>query len=501
MTWSRWRRLRQAVQIGFFAVFVVLLFASLQKRAVSPLADLFFRLNPLSAVASMIASRAWIQRLGLAAVTLLATLLVGRVWCGWICPMGSVLEWTAFARARKRAAAIPPRLRLAKYVLLIAILALALLGNLTLAALDPIAIFTRVMTTVAIPALNYGVNTVEKALYPASFLQPAIDVLEGLIRGPILPVKQPAFEGTAIIAGLFVGLLALNLLADRFWCRFLCPLGALLGLLSKVSFLRPVIGQKCNHCSRCVQVCRPGAVALESAASGTGKAAGATTSVMPSECTVCMDCLAACPQGAVGFQFAWRPAAPRDFDPSRRQVLATLGGAVAGLLFLRADLRLRVRNPFLIRPPGAGDESRFLSTCLRCSQCMKICPTSALQPSSGEAGLEGTWTPVVIPRVGYCDYGCNACGQVCPSGAIPSLALEQKRQAVIGLATVNRNRCLPWASATPCIVCEEMCPKPDKAIRLEEATVTNSNGDSLTVQRPYVLPAKAIFSNARAHAP
>jgi NAD-dependent dihydropyrimidine dehydrogenase PreA subunit len=118
---------------------------------------------------------------------------------------------------------------------------------------------------------------------------------------------------------------------------------------------------------------------------------------------------------------------------------------------------------------------------------MKVCPTSGLQPARDEAGAEGAWTPVLLARAGYCDYGCNACGQVCPSGAIPALTLEEKRAAVIGRATVNRNRCLPWASATPCIVCEEMCPKPDKAIRLEEAIVINSAGETITVQRPYVL--------------
>jgi polyferredoxin len=482
MTWSRWRRLRQTAQAGFFALFIYLLFASLQKREAAPWADLFFRFNPLSALGAMLASRAWIPRLATALVTLGATLVLGRVWCGWICPLGTLLEWMSFRRARKRAASLPPRLRSVKYIALVAIVALALLGNLTLLALDPIAIFTRAMTTVVLPAFNYGFNSLEKTFYPVSFLQPVIDVLESLLRGPVLPVKQPAFGGTLAIAALFGGVLALNLLADRFWCRYLCPLGGLLGLLAKVSFLRPFIGSACNRCSKCALVCRPGAVARE----------GDNYVVQPSECTVCLDCLVNCPQKAIGFQRSLRPAPAHDYDLSRRQALGALAVGAAGLLLFRTDLRLRLRSPWLIRPPGAQDEALFLSKCLRCSQCMKVCPTSGLQPAHDEAGAEGAWTPVLLARAGYCDYGCNACGQVCPSGAIPPLALEEKRAAVIGRASVNRNRCLPWASATPCIVCEEMCPKPDKAIRLEEAVVTNAAGETITVQRPYVLREACI---------
>jgi NAD-dependent dihydropyrimidine dehydrogenase PreA subunit len=97
---------------------------------------------------------------------------------------------------------------------------------------------------------------------------------------------------------------------------------------------------------------------------------------------------------------------------------------------------------------------------------MKACPTSGLQPTLGQAGIEGFWTPVLVPRIGYCDHGCAACGQVCPSGAIPPLALEEKRRQVIGVAVIDRTRCLPWAENTPCIVCQEMCPVPEKAIRL-----------------------------------
>ena len=97
-----------------------------------------------------------------------------------------------------------------------------------------------------------------------------------------------------------------------------------------------------------------------------------------------------------------------------------------------------------------------------------------------------------MPRLGYCNYGCNACGQVCPSHAIPSLDLDVKRQTVIGVAVIDRNRCLPWSGGVPCIVCEEMCPMPEKAIGLEETTVTDSRGQPIVVQRPVVLSELCI---------
>jgi NAD-dependent dihydropyrimidine dehydrogenase PreA subunit len=123
---------------------------------------------------------------------------------------------------------------------------------------------------------------------------------------------------------------------------------------------------------------------------------------------------------------------------------------------------------------------------------MRACPTSGLQPSLFESGLEGVWTPVLLPRIGYCDYGCNACGQVCPVQAIPPLPLEEKRQKVIGKAYIDTNRCIAWADHRDCIVCEEMCPIPDKAIKLETTQVANPDGTTVTVKLPHVNRANCI---------
>jgi polyferredoxin len=481
--WKFWRRFRQYVQILFFGLFILFLFAGLQRQAVSPLADLFFRINPLSALASMLAGRTWIPRLGWALIVVGLTILIGRVWCGWICPLGSLLEWISFRKARQRARSISPKWRTVKYILLVVILVGALLGNLTLLIFEPLALLTRAMTSVVLPALNFTISTGEKALYALPFLRPAISGLENVIRGPLLPVVQPVFQSSLLVATLFFGIILLNLLADRFWCRYLCPLGGLLGWLSRISILRPLIGQTCNGCTRCALVCKPGAIKTIPATPESSR----EVEIMPAECTVCLDCLVSCTKDGLGMGAVLKPAPAQEFDLSRRQFLQTAVIGAAGIILLNTNLRLRTRNSRLIRPPGAKDEDTFLSKCLRCSECMKVCPTNGLQPMLAETGLEGLWTPGLVPRIGHCDYGCNACGQVCPSGAIPPLTLDQKRQAFIGTAVVNRDRCLPWASTTPCIVCEEMCPTPQKSIRLEEVTVTNQAGERVTLQRPSVL--------------
>ena len=123
---------------------------------------------------------------------------------------------------------------------------------------------------------------------------------------------------------------------------------------------------------------------------------------------------------------------------------------------------------------------------------MRACPTNAIQLAVNEAGLEGVETPNLVMRTGFCDYSCNVCGQVCPTQAIPSLSLEAKRLKVIGKAYIDKNRCIAWADHRDCIVCEEMCPLPEKAIVLQNSQVTTGAGETVTVRLPEVLRAQCI---------
>jgi ferredoxin len=133
----------------------------------------------------------------------------------------------------------------------------------------------------------------------------------------------------------------------------------------------------------------------------------------------------------------------------------------------------------------------FLCLCVRCGECMKVCPTNVLQPAVFEAGIEGVFSPHLVPRFifeqTYCEYNCTLCGQVCPTGAIPRLLEDQKHKHATGKAYFDHGRCLPWAKQTPCVRCEEMCPVPDKAIKIRNTfKVAGSDGQEIEVQQPHV---------------
>ena len=408
------------------------------------------------------------------------TLALGRVWCGWLCPLGTLLDLFPLRRWRGKRAAPADSWRRVKYGLLLAILAAALLTNLTLLIFDPLTILFRTLSVSVWPAVDQLVTAAETALYRVPMLRSAISDFDGLVRPKVLAPEPAFYRYTLLYASVFGGVVLLNLVAPRFWCRYLCPLGALLGLLSRVAVVRREVNPQCTQCDACPGVCPTGTI---QAAKGYASD--------PAECTMCLECLAICPSSAVEFPTHLALAEGQPYDPSRRHALMALGAAIAGMGLFRSNATARRDHPWLIRPPGA-QENDLLSKCIRCGECVRACPTSVIQPAVAEAGIEGLWTPVLMTRLGYCDYSCNACGQVCPVQAIPPLSLDDKRQQVIGQAYIDQNRCIPWADYQDCIVCEEMCPVPDKAVKLEQVEVRNGDGTLVTVQRPRVIRERCI---------
>ncbi len=479
-----WIEIKKISQTFFFLTFLVFFQWSRREFYLNPAAtanlkqkliNIPLKMDPLVMISQILASRTFLAGSLLAIITILITLLLGRVWCGWFCPVGTLLDWIPLRSWKKNQPAVSEGFRGIKYVILLIILFSALLTNLSLLIFDPLTILYRTLTTAIWPALDNIITWIEFALYPDPFLQPIIGSFDSLIRPAIFPAHPATYRYGIYYFSFFGLLMALNLLAPRFWCRYLCPLGALLGLLGKFSLVHCEVSNACSTCGKCFNQCPTGAIQSDD-----------MVFCDPGECTMCMACAVECPGGAITYPAKISQFINQPYDVDRKKTLLSLGTAVLGVTLLEGNLINQGSSLWLIRPPGVIN-TEFLNKCIRCGECSTVCPTNAIQMAVSEAGVEGFWTPVLIPRIGYCDYSCNACGQVCPVEAIPPLPLVEKREQVIGIAFVDRTRCLPWAEDKECIVCEEMCPVPEKAIELEKDQIISDEGVVITLQKPVVI--------------
>ena len=315
------------------------------------------------------------------------------------------------------------------------------------------------------------------------------ETLHTILQFTVLDFRQPHFAQGLILGVLFIAILVLSLRITRFWCRAICPLGALLGAVSRWS----VLGlhkdpAACDKCNRCLLNCQ----------GGDDPIGGAPWH--QAECHLCMNCVEACPHGSLQFRFFREAQTPSEIagtSLTRRNALIAVVAGLAAFPLLRATTVVaKKRRERLLRPPGALGEADFLSRCIRCGECMRVCPNDSLQPAFTEAGLDGFWSPVVTPKIGYCEPSCVLCSEVCPTGAIQEMTPRQKgwiavegiasTPLLIGTAVYDLIHCLPWAKSTDCVICLEWCPVTPKAIYLKDATVTDTEGKPRMLKQPYV---------------
>ncbi|PKN07252.1 MAG: [Fe-S]-binding protein [Deltaproteobacteria bacterium HGW-Deltaproteobacteria-8] len=445
--------------------------------------NFILQLSPLTALGTLLATQTWYAPLLWAVPVVILTAFLGRVFCGFVCPLGALNQAFGWLARRvttnfpgARGAALRARLadnrhspwQAAKYYLLVFLLAAACFGSLQTGLFDPLPLLFRSLNMTIAPVIDAG--------FQALFLKPR------------------HYASAWLLFTVFATVIGLNMLRPRFFCRYLCPLGALFGFLNRFTPWR--MGKiddsahgECGNCTLCDTYCE-----------GACRPSGV---LVASECLMCMNCLDACPQARM--TFAGRASAGGEEhlpEPSRRGFLfAAAAGALSAPLWTIGGLADTGKNPLLIRPPGALDEARFLSRCLRCGQCMRVCPTNVIQPALTEAGLEGLWTPVLNFRLGSsgCQVQCVACGNVCPTAAIRPLTLDEKLgqgkfaakgPVRLGTAFVDRTRCLPWAMERPCLVCQELCPVSPKSIhtrttfepiRFGQAEVVGAEGRRLSL--------------------
>jgi polyferredoxin len=382
-----------------------------------------------------------------------ATLVLGRVFCGWICPMGSLIELSDFILSFIRRH-------------------------------NPWALSK-------VPLRPQG---------PREFLvrnPPAIVILAATIvtvfTGPqIIPFVHPNVWIVRICSLSALGIVFLALIVAssafgrRLWCIYVCPLGALYGLCARLPIPRLSIA----HCTRCSACDRCPMQAAD----------GERHSVIAHQCILCFDFEHAC--AAEGFRFA-RAVGGVAFDPTRRKFLLTaasiVGGAIVGGSLARLSTLTDSHSPTthetattLLRPPGVTDEAAFLRKCIRCHHCVESCPNQIIEAAGLEAGMSSLFTPKLrMDRLG-CDFQCQVCQLVCPNQAIPLQSLAEKQRTPIGLAAIDERKCVVFKDKRPCLVCEEVCPTPEKAIVFaRQERILRSSGPT-TLKYPAVVAALCI---------
>jgi len=441
------KSLRILVQALFFGLFLFVFIRSLNPFV--PGKNPFLRYDPLIFLTHL---QYWLNY-GFPVLGILTlSLILGRFFCGWVCPLGSLIDMLDLIfKPLRTLLPFDSRIRSQKRLLVQYPPSWFLLGAL--------------------------IVTVFSSLPVLQFFHPNVWIIRIFSLSPL---------GIA-----FAGMLAsFSLISRRVWCTYVCPLGALYGIIAKVSVFRLSI-TKCTLCSRC-RACPMNAVQDK------------TNSILDHQCILCFDFEAECPSH--GFSYGLRKTEARKApDESRRVFLKQAGVVLSGLFFGAVFSFIRKgpakRNTHvslvhtaytsLLRPPGVLDESQFVQRCLRCFQCAQSCPNNIIKIAGLQAGIDSIFTPHIEFEEFGCDYYCHMCQLVCPNEAIPLQTLPEKQKAKIGTATINKSLCVVYAHETNCLVCEEFCPVPEKAVKVTEK-VKGGKGSETVLRYPVIDTALCI---------
>jgi ferredoxin len=402
------------------------------------------------------------QTLALAAtgfiVVLVVTLLFGRVYCSTVCPLGTlqdVVIRVADKIRKPRKVKFKPQKPYSwlRYGVLALTVGLFLSGSvLVLSLLDPFSNFGRIAADLLRPLYVAAHNGYGRLLESFG------------IYGPFpLHWKAPPLATLIFPALLLLGLIGLSAFKGRMFCNTLCPVGALLGLISRFAIFKiQVPKDACTLCAQCSIHCKAGCIRLK------------TQEVDFSRCVACFNCINVCEAHGIGYarsrSVKSRPLSPppllqREPGVSRRAVLHAGATALVGWASLPGSNPLAAEPGRIaplktgpVAPPGAGDIARFNALCTACHLCVSACPQDVLQPALLEYGLSGLLQPHLDFATRYCSYECHRCGQICPTGALQPLDLAAKQIVQLGVAHFIRERCIVHTDHTACGACDEYCP-------------------------------------------
>ena len=374
------------------------------------------------------------------------TLLFGRVYCSVICPLGvmqDVISWFAGRRKKNRFSYSPAKNWL-RYAVLAIFVATLVAGFGAVALLvAPYSAFGRIAQNLFSPIWKWGNNLL-------AYIAERVD--------------SYAFYSTEVVVGswatfavaaatlIIVGILAWR--NGRTYCNTICPVGTVLGVLSRFSLFKPVIDtEKCIDCKLCARKCKAACIDTKN------------HEIDYSRCVVCMDCLESCSKGAIKYTIRKSSSKPAPADTSRRNFIVS-AGLLAASAAKAQEMKLDggyatiidKEKPFKNRaltPPGSLSARNMAAHCTGCQLCVAVCPTQVLRPS---ADLTTFMQPEMSYEKGYCRPECNKCSQVCPTGAINPITVEEKSSIQVGHAEWNRKNCIVLTDDVDCGNCERHCP-------------------------------------------
>jgi ferredoxin len=394
--------------------------------------------------------------LGLLIVFLL-TVGFGRVYCSSLCPLGTLQDVVIriAQRNRKRGWFRYKKAPFLLHYSLLAVSAVAFVGGsmMLLNLLEPFSSYGRILSTLAHPAVvlvNNGVALVFECF--------------GVYSVPTLSVRF-VNAGAFLFPLIFLGVVVyLSYNYGRLFCNSLCPAGALLGLLSRVSLFKIVIDEEtCTQCRLCEKVCKARCIEAD------------TKRLDFSACVSCFNCIDVCPSVGLRYEAGWKKKAalPVEVNRGRRIFInAAIASAVTvALPRIPPNDTLATRCPTFdesrrnpVVPPGAVSVEHFSSYCTACHLCISVCPTQVLYPSFLEYGIAGVFQPKMDYNTSYCNYDCNLCTEICPSGAILPVDVPAKKLIQIGKASFVKEDCIVITKKKDCGACAEHCPT--KAVKM-----------------------------------
>lgn len=379
------------------------------------------------------------------------TLLLGRVYCSVICPLGVMQDIFAWfgKKGKKNRYSYSPTKNILRYVLLTIMVVGVVLGiGSVVAILAPYSAYGRIAQNLLSPIWIWGNNLL--AYFAERADSYAFYEKEVWIR------SIPTF----IIAA--VTLIALAVLAwrnGRTYCNTICPVGTVLGFLSRYSWLNPTIDTaKCNGCGLCARNCKAACIDSKK------------HTIDYSRCVACMDCIGKCHKGAISYSHRksvkTKDVNSEPYDNSRRSFLtATVAVGTAAILHAEektvdgglavvADKKIPERKTPVV-PPGTVSLKHLTDHCTGCQLCVAACPNGVLRPSSD---LSTLMQPRSSYERGYCRPECTKCSEVCPAGAIIEIDRADKSSIQIGHAVWVKDNCVPLTDGVECGNCARHCP-------------------------------------------